>query len=345
MDKIMIDEINNDILKLIKYAKNNKWDYYSITDLQTLYTLCGTIDYFDYPKCEIDQKQILLENLKDILSYCKAIYKNINYCKKIIRNTYNDFDLTKSYDPLNTKLPSTILLEESLEITYEFLEKYNNDYLECLDKVKSNNRLFLVDYNDKNDDTNVVGETFKSYNFFEPYMYFVYYKDLKTPLTIAHETTHAYYAYKYTDKLKNRKNISKAIDEIPSSLTELNFLDYLITENIYPEDAILLKKEFDYFLRINMDDIVQIINNNGLSFINLVKNCEEYNYMLNYIFGQYFAYYLYSLKDIEKEFYLIDKILDANPKDDLIKVLKKENITLQSIFKDKDLKSNIRKYW
>lgn len=323
IERIIKKDINT-VLGKLKQNKNKSTYVYNLIDLSLLDDLCNFFDIFD--------DQI---NNYDFISYKK--YKNIekilndNFFKLFIKN--KDFikwaaisiaEALNCYNFYPVEFKNMIKEKEAVNITLDFLKHYNNDIYNLLKTVSKDNKIFMTD-------------NFISYGFtyfsaaenFSPYIIIEQQYNIMDPITLAHEITHVY----YMSRQNLRKNYYKlnasnsCFNEIPTYTLELYFYEWLKENKIYSSDnKILYNLIFLYIYNEAKYFINYFKRNLNLSQDFETITSDDFKLKLYNFIGILFAFYFYSINDLEKIDSIFKKFYDS-----------KKIPTLEEIISDYDL--------
>lgn len=323
IERIIKKDINT-VLGKLKQNKNKSTYVYNLIDLSLLDDLCNFFDIFD--------DQI---NNYDFISYKK--YKNIekilndNFFKLFIKN--KDFikwaaisiaEALNCYNFYPVEFKNMIKEKEAVNITLDFLKHYNNDIYNLLKTVSKDNKIFMTD-------------NFISYGFtyfsaaenFSPYIIIEQQYNIMDPITLAHEITHVY----YMSRQNLRKNYYKlnasnsCFNEIPTYTLELYFYEWLKENKICSSDnKILYNLIFLYIYNEAKYFINYFKRNLNLSQDFETITSDDFKLKLYNFIGILFAFYFYSINDLEKIDSIFKKFYDS-----------KKIPTLEEIISDYDL--------
>lgn len=168
-------------------------------------------------------------------------------------------------------------------------------------------------------------------------------------VSLVHEASHTYYRY-YRNLFKNSTElniINSNISEIPSYTLELYFFDWLKSKKICLEDNYILKNNFFYLLLSFANNFVDLFDNKDFIFTknNFASIEKNYTYNIDSFIGKAFACYLYSLNDIEKVNYLIDKLFQNKDIMSLEEIIRKNNLDYEDIINFESGKKLIKKIY
>ena len=289
--------------------------------------------------------------LKFNREYNKILYRNYqdcNNCFTFISNLINNIsEYLKNFDFVDNNEYKKIKLEDSMTIAYDFLKWYNKDYKETLINVGNCGKLIFK--NCKNSLTsNKHGITYFSYESNDIYILINNLKSLITASCIAHEITHAYYIgidnnCSYKKRIRRDYNLT---GEIASYTTELYFIDYLFEKNYSYEDIFLLINDYDYYLFMLTSCWKLFFETKKKITSKEYKNIKtEFDSDMSDFFGKIMAYYLHSLNDKEKVFYLLNRIHIESKEKNLVEILNNNGINPTYIESFDYAKKLINDHW
>lgn len=311
IERIIKKDINT-VLGKLKQNKNKSTYAYNLIDLSLLYDLCDIFDVSD-----IFDNQI---NNYDFIFYKK--YKNIekilndNFFKLFIKN--KDFikwaaisiaEALNCYNFYPVEFKNVIKEKEAVNITLDFLKHYNNNIYNLLKTVSKDNKIFMTD--------NFIsyGVTcFSTTENFSPYIIIEQQYNIMDSITLAHEITHVYYM--------SRQNFSKnyykinasnsCFNEIPTYTLELYFYEWLKENRICSNDNKILYNLIFLYIYNEAKYFINYFKKN----LNLSQNFEtiisdDFKLKLYDFIGILFAFYFYSIKDLEKIDSIFKKFYDS----------------------------------
>lgn len=328
IERIIKKDVNT-VLGKLKQNKNKSTYVYNLIDLILLDDLCNFFDIFD--------GQI---NNYDFISYEK--YKNIekilndNFFKLFIKN--KDFikwaavsiaESLNCYNFYPVEFKNMIKEKETVNITLDFLNHYNNGIYNLLKKVSKDNKIFMTD-------------NFISYGFtyfsaaenFSPYIIIAQQYNIIDSITLAHEITHVYYMSRQNlNKNYYKINASNScFNEIPTYTLELYFYNWLKENKICSSDNKTLynlifldiykesKYFFNYFKRnLNLSQDFETITSDDFKL-------KLYNFI-----GILFAFYFYSINDLEKIDSIFKKFYDSKEIPSLEEIISDYNLNYEDI--------------
>lgn len=328
IERIIKKDINT-VLGKLKQNKNKSTYVYNLIDLSFLNDLCNFFDIFD--------GQI---NNYDFISYEK--FKNIekilndNFFKLFIKN--KDFikwaavsiaESLNCYNFYPVEFKNMIKEKETVNITLDFLNHYNNGIYNLLKKVSKDNKIFMTD------NFITYGVTyFSAAENFSPYIIIEQQYNIIDPITLAHEITHVYYM--------SRQNLSKnyykinasnsCFNEIPTYTLELYFYNWLKENKICSSDNktlynlifLYIYKESKYFFNYFKKDL-----NLSQDFETITS--DDFKLKLYNFIGILFAFYFYSINDLEKIDSIFKKIYDSKEIPSLEEIISDYNLNYEDI--------------
>lgn len=328
IERIIKKDINT-VLGKLKQNKNKSTYVYNLIDLSLLDDLCNFFDIFD--------DQI---NNYDFISYKK--YKNIekilndNFFKLFIKN--KDFikwaaisiaEALNCYNFYPVEFKNMIKEKEVVNITLDFLKHYNNDIYNLLKTVSKDNKIFMTD--------NFIsyGVTyFSAAENFSPYIIIEQQYNIMDPITLAHEITHVY----YMSRQNLRKNYYKlnasnsCFNEIPTYTLELYFYEWLKENKICSSDnKILYNLIFLYIYNEAKYFINYFKKNLNLSQDFETITSDDFKLKLYNFIGILFAFYFYSINDLEKIDSIFKKFYDSKKIPSLEEIISDYDLNYEDI--------------
>ena len=340
--------ILHDIDKTISLLKKNKSKSiypFLCLDLESLYEICAETGVENFPIYDIDDRivddffckkldPLMVKNLSD--SY--EIIKNLT---NVILNFYENYPTYKLYNYVPKQYVS---LEKSVDICTDFLDEYNQKFLDILYGLFKEKKL-LTPGNCVIGE-NLFGASYNSYLTFSSYIIFQNSYTISSAITLAHETAHIY-SYNLTRNYPLIKKIKKMISltqETRPFTTELFFLDYLKTHKICPDDIKLIQGEFNGSLYEHAIKIADLIEGYEDDMNKIIKD-DDYVKASLYLLGRVFALYLFSLNDKEKIDYLLDRIDIECCDKYFMDILKDNNMDYEDIMNFDSASKLILKRW
>ncbi|MBE6161106.1 MAG: hypothetical protein E7158_02645 [Firmicutes bacterium] len=344
---LIINSFNN-LAKKVVSEKNNAAALAHFIGINNIQDLCLElpISFKKLNISKLNSSTILKLNQE----YNKFLYRNYQDCNNCFNFTANLMknisEYLQKFDYNDNIENKRIKLVDLITIAYDFLKWYNKDYKETLINLNNNGRLIFKDC--KNSFTSKHGITYFSY---EPNDIYIVINNLKTLITsscIAHEITHAYYINldnncSYKKRIRRDYNLT---GEIASYTTELFFIDYLFEKNFSYEDIFLLINDYDYYLFM-LTSCWKLFfeTKHKMTSIDYKNEQKEFEDDISDFFGKAMAYYLHSLNDKEKVFYLLDRIHIESKEKNLLEILNNNNIDIDYIESFDYAKKLINKHW
>lgn len=309
-------------------------------DLSNLYFLCNILEFKNRP---ISLK-FLISKLIDT-SFFDFYKKYIEDSKNIkLINLYNSFFSSINIDTdMESIYENKFNIEESKDITREFLEKFNSKYFDSFTNIK--NKLIVLNPNYYTY-CEFFGTAIGGYsNYTKPRIILVDFSDINTCITLAHELSHIY-DFSINRNLSNDKYKNKLLSmthEINTYYTELYFFDYLLKK--YPNDVKLCLKNFDIYFFDSSECLELLFNSTKNSMLKFSKIYNDYIDLQRDFNGRMCAYVLYTLNDIEKGNYICDKIMKNINHTSLKDILLNEGINLEDYSTHEKVFKLIQKHW
>lgn len=262
--RLRIKEITN-ILKTKKLDNEYIYLYSEFIDLNAmLYFINGTnvkIDDFLTKK-----QRMFIDNYrkKEAYDYIKTFQTNKDMHKKLALTIIDIFQ--KSHFHSYEGLFGDIKNKDNVGIVREFLERFDTDQYDYFNELISrkciqltNKRCYIYE-----------GITYLSHD--KPYIFCKDTSDLNLGVTLIHEFDHAYSSFQ-RDFVPSNK--SELLNEINPYFMEYRFLEFLIDNGLYVDDALLIqnrnyKQIYDYALsliiltsinNLEYDEYYQVKNN------------------------------------------------------------------------------------
>lgn len=336
-------DINN-IVQKAKRSKSKSTYVYNIIDLDCLYDLCDILD-IKYNIFDILDYRKLQEFSRSNLNNTYALFlKNKNFIEIIAKNIVDSLQNNTLF-PINPSIK--LEYNDLVNISKDFLKDYNvNIFNSLVDCIKKNKVFYYDDFEEE-------GLTYSSVgNNFSPYIIIDSQNTIMSAVSLVHEATHAYYRY-YRNLFKNSTELNilnSNISEIPSYTLELYFFEWLKSKKICLEDNYILKNNFFNLLLDIAHYFANLFDNQDFiftknDFANFASIEKKYILNIDTFIGKSFACYLYSLNDIEKVNYLIDKLFQNKDVMSLEEIIRKNNLDYEDIINFESGKKLIKKIY
>lgn len=330
-------------INTVKKALNHTKELQLIEDLSDLNFLCYLLELSFYKRNHFEEFKLSLT--PNIFSYYLNYIKEYNLNSPIIQNYINFMlDLfSEEKNDINYKYTSKILLDDSIDLVFDFFKSYDIKYYNTFKNIKKN--LLVLDKEALKEEffygTALCGNSTLT----SPRIVLADASNLLTPITLVHEASHVYdfsINRNLTSKQYSKKLLSIS-SEINPYHTELHFMDFL--SQYYKNDIEIAKKDFDDYFYSSIVATQESFEYIEKSFFKYNKVYNDFIDQIRDFYGRLIAYILYSLNDIDKELYIRDKIMTDIHNTSLKDILLNEGINLEEYSTHEKVFKLIKKHW